>query len=664
MSRVPLSRLLPSAACFALLLPVLAGAFADAAAIEPGTHRDGFRHALEMAEAGPLAEYASVSRRYARHPLAPYLDYAVLHRQLDRVQAATIAAFVDRHAQIPIAAVLRTQALFALARRQDWAGFRLLYTGSSDPALRCADLLSRQTTPPDGAWLEAGLSLWLNGHSQPKLCDGVFEALRKAGQLTPERHLERIDLAAEAHELGLMRHLAASLPAAQAARIRSYADFLAAPTAATTTAWPADARSRRIAVLGINRVARRDPGVAEALLASLQERLVLDPEQRGQVLNQIALWSAASYLPDSPRRFAAVPVDAWDERLHEWQARAALARGDDAGTLAAIERMPPTQRGEMRWRYIQARLRERAGEPGARAAFAALAGEASYYGFLAAERIGVPYALCPLDPDDDAAARKRVRAEPGLVRALALYEIDRVVWARREWEALRPRWSDQERRIAVALAEASGWHDRGPLTLRDGDDLRYYPLRFPLPHRRRIEREAKKYGLDPAWIAALIRAESAWAPDARSHADARGLMQLLPATARAEARKRGLRYPGAAGLFKPDANLRIGIAHLASMLEKHGGQPFLATAAYNAGATPVARWLAQRPPYDIDLWIETIPYRETREYVARILAFAVIYDWRLHGNAAPLTARARGLVVADEARRGFTCPTATQEDAP
>ena len=664
MSRVPLPRLLRSAACFALLLPALVGAFACAAAIEPGAHRDGFQRALEMAETGPLSDYASASRRYAKHPLAPYLDYAVLHRQLDRVQASTIAAFVDRHADLPIAAVLRTQALFALARRHDWAGFRMLYTGSSDPTLRCADLLARQATPPDAAWMEAGLSLWLTGHSQPKLCDGVFETLRKTGQLTPERHLERIDRAAAAHELGLMRHLAAGLPAIQAARVRSYADFLDAPTAAAATTWPADARSRQIAVLGINRIARPDPGVAEALLASLQERLALDPAQRGQMLNQIALWSAASYLPDSARRFAAVPDDAWDERLHEWQAREALARGDDAGTLAAIERMPPAQRGETRWRYFEARLRERAGEPGARDAFAALAGEASYYGFLAAERIGTPYALCPLAPHQDADARKRVRADPGFVRAMALHGIDRPVWARREWEALKPRLSDQERRVAVALAEASGWHDRGPVTLRDGDDLRHYPLRFPLPHRRQIEREAKKYGLDPAWIAALIRAESAWAPDAHSHADARGLMQLLPATAQAEARKRGLRYPGASGLFEPDANLRIGIAHLASMLEKHGGQPFLATAAYNAGATPVARWLAQRPPNDVDLWIETIPYRETREYVARILAFAVIYDWRLHGDAAPLTARARGLVVAEKSRRDFTCPSSPTKDAP
>src|SRR5690606_34997088 len=119
---------------------------------------------------------------------------------------------------------------------------------------------------------------------------------------------------------------------------------------------------------------------------------------------------------------------------------------------------------------------------------------------------------------------------------------------------------DDERRAAVALADAAGWHERGPFTLNSGEDLRYYSLRFPLPHQRHILREAKKHSLDPAWIAALIRAESAWAPDARSHANARGLMQLLPTTARMEAKQRGLRYPGDAGLFDAQDNLTLGIA--------------------------------------------------------------------------------------------------------
>ena len=627
------------------------------------TRRADFQRALEAAEKRPLAEFASIARAHADHPLAPYLEYVALRRQLDHLDAGSIAAFIERHADVPLATTLRGEALRALAKRQDWAGFRLLYNGSNDAALRCADLLSRQTAPPEAAWFDAALALWLNGGSQPAQCDAVFEALRSTGKLTTARHLERIELAAAEHNLGLIRYLARNLPATQAALAQSYATYLEAPTQRPTASWPVDARHRRIASLGIMRIARSDPGAAEALLASLQDRFGFDAALRGEILNQIALWSAASYLPESPQRFAIVPDEAWDARLHEWHVREALARRDDSAALTAIAKMPAEQRADPRWRYFQARLRERADDPKARELFTALASEPTYFGFLAADRIAAPYTLCPLEADS-AAAKRRVQANPGFIRAMELYAIGRISWARREWEALRSTLPDDERRAAVALADAAGWHERGAFTLNAGEDLRHYTLRFPLPHQRQILRDAKKYQLDPAWVAALIRAESAWAPDARSHANARGLMQLLPATARMEAKKRGMRYPGDAGLFDARDNLALGIAHLASMLEKHGGQPFLATAAYNAGPTPVARWLAQRPPQDIDLWIETIPYRETREYVARILAFATIYDWRMHGKAIPVTARALGHSTRAEAWREFSCPVTAKEKTP
>lgn len=634
-----------------------------AAASELATQRTGFERALEVAEKRPLADFSAAARPYANHPLAPYLDYVALRRQLEHISAESISEFLDRHPTVPIAATLRTEALRAFAKRRDWAGFRKLYTGSNDVTLRCADLLSRQSTPPTSDWLDAGLVLWLSGGSQPTLCDSVFQTLRAAGTLTPARYMERIELAAAQHNLGLIRYLARALPEKQAAQALGYVSYLQAPTEKPTAAWPADQRNRNIALLGIHRVAKQDPGAAEALLSSLQDRLAFDATQRGAALNQIALWSAASYLPDSDRRFANVPADAWDERLHEWQTREALARGDELAALAAIKRMPEAQRTDSRWRYFEARLRERQGDKTARLTFEALANEPTYFGFLAADRINAPYALCPLDADADGAARERLHARDDFVRTMELHAIGRISWARREWEALRSTLSEDERRTAVALADAAGWHERGAFTLNSGEDLRYYRLRFPLPHQNRLLREAKKYQLDPAWIAALIRAESAWAPDARSHANARGLMQLLPSTAQMEAKKRQLRYPGDARLFNPRDNLTLGIAHLDSMLERHGGQPFLATAAYNAGPTPVARWLAQRPPSEIDLWIETIPYKETREYVARILAFAAIYDWRMHGTAIPVSARAKGQAVATSARRSFVCPAPARESA-
>ncbi|MBB5208896.1 lytic transglycosylase domain-containing protein [Chiayiivirga flava] len=631
----------------------------DACAADLSSQRAAFKRALETAERGPLSEYRAAALPFAKHPLAPYLEYATLRRQLSTTGAEPVRTFLARNAGLPIATTLRDAWLGTLVQRRDWATFRQFYVEREDATLRCASLQSRLVAGGDATLMDEAQAMWLSADSVPALCDPVFAALKLAGRITPALVWQRIDLAAEAGNVALIRFLAKSLPAAEATRALSYANYLAAPTQAPSATWPADARSRRIAVLGMTRLAKNNPGVAEGLLAALTPRLKLAERERGEVLYQVALWTAASYLPESARRFAAVPAASYDERLHEWRAREALARNDRPAARKAIAAMGEAQRADPRWRYLDARLRELDGDTTARADYAAIAREPNYFGFLAADRIDAPYALCPLDPPNDAALHKRVDALPALVRARELHAIGREAWARREWDVLMPTLSVDERRVAVALADDAGWFDRAVFTLNSGDDLRLYALRFPLPHEKHVRAESKTNGLDPAWVAALIRAESAWIADARSHANALGLMQLLPGTAKMEAKKLGLGWSGDQLLYQPLTNITLGTTHLASMLRKHGGRPYLATAAYNAGAGAVARWLSQRTPTDVDLWIETIPYRETREYVARILAFSVIYDWRFDGDAVPVSRRMVGDPGAQRVtRRKFVCPAA------
>jgi soluble lytic murein transglycosylase len=188
------------------------------------------------------------------------------------------------------------------------------------------------------------------------------------------------------------------------------------------------------------------------------------------------------------------------------------------------------------------------------------------------------------------------------------------------------------------------------------DELRLYELRFPLHHDQVIRREAAKNALDPAWVAAEIRAESVFNPNARSSANALGLMQMLPGTGMAVARRIGVPWTGADSLYDPDTSITLGTAYLRQLLDTYGGQPYFAIAGYNAGPAPLLRWQSQRPGMDPDFWIETISYKETREYVARVLAFSTIYDWRLNGNALPLSDRMRGITTG--ARKQFACPLA------
>ena len=131
-------------------------------------------------------------------------------------------------------------------------------------------------------------------------------------------------------------------------------------------------------------------------------------------------------------------------------------------------------------------------------------------------------------------------------------------------------------------------------------------------------------------------------------------MQVVPGTGMTVARQIGVPWGGAASLYDADTNIVLGTAYLRQLLDKYGGQPYQAIAGYNAGPAPLARWQAQRPGMDPDFWIETISYKETREYVARVLAFSVLYDWRLNGDALPLSERMRGRTGG--VRKKFVCP--------
>ena len=248
-----------------------------------------------------------------------------------------------------------------------------------------------------------------------------------------------------------------------------------------------------------------------------------------------------------------------------------------------------------------------------------------------------------------------------IVRALQLFALDRKGWAQREWDDALSRFSDEQRRIAVEVAQDNGWFDRGVFGLvnvggkRYPEEQRLYLLRFPLHHDASIRREAAKNALDPAWVAAEIRAESVFDPNARSSADARGLMQVLPATGAGVAAKIGMPWTGGDSLYDADTNIAIGTAYLRQLMDKYGGKPYQVIAGYNAGPAPLGRWISQRPTMDPDFWIETISYKETREYVARVLSFSTLYDWRLNGDAVRLSDRLLG--NSGGPRKAFACAT-------
>jgi soluble lytic murein transglycosylase len=257
--------------------------------------------------------------------------------------------------------------------------------------------------------------------------------------------------------------------------------------------------------------------------------------------------------------------------------------------------------------------------------FNEIAGMRDYHGYLAADRLHSTYDLNRHSSPDDVEAQKTLALAPGLKRAHELFECDLPDDAAAEWAAVLADAEPATKVQAAHLATHWGWYTQAITTLaqtREWDDL---PLRYPRPYATEVAKASALTQVPGDWIFSVMRQESLFRKDATSRADARGLMQLLPATATAVAHRWHLSPLRRDALFDPSAAIPLGAAYLKDLLDRYRGELALTLAAYNAGPPAVARWLPNRS-MDADIWVENIPYNETRNYVQRVLEHLVAYS--------------------------------------
>ena len=651
---------LPAILLLSLLLPsVAAVATANVPDADRNTERarELFRQVYEDVERGDWSAVTELSARDRRqlenYLLWPDLRAAQLRAELRaRRQGAAkkateraVEQFLEEHGTLRPARALRYRhALYLAASEQPERYldvYRTYYQGRNLARLDCLALHAEILTSQSKRVAGRALDLWLTGQSQADECDPVFAWLRERGLLGAEHYRQRFLLAIDAQAFSRARWLGKSIDAEHVAVAEAWQRAADRPETYLRDfrKTRASTEERAMLLYAVKRLTYRDPRLARNLWAPLTERYAFSAAERGDADRHIALWTARDGLEGAHWLLSRLPEAYRDAEVHRWRARVSLRDGEWRRLLDDLEAMPREEAEREEWRYWRATARINTGDmERGQSELGRLAQERSYYGFLAADAIGSDYVLSEAPLVADEAVIAEIGARTAIRRARELFTVGLDSRGRSEWDAAVSGFDGAAKQQAAILAHRWGWHSRAIATAASAELYDDLALRYPLPFAEHFSRGAKAASIPADWAYGIARSESLFMRDVRSHAGAVGLMQLMPRTGREVARQLNIRFEGLTTLTDPVANIRLGTSYLGRMLERFDGNRAFATAAYNAGPQRIDDWRERSSAADPLVWIENIPFNETRRYVRRVLAAETIFHWRMTGETRRLTA--------------------------
>jgi soluble lytic murein transglycosylase len=593
------------------------------------------------------------------HPLEAWAAYWELRARLDTAPPAEIQAYLARYAGTYQEDRLRNDWLLQLGQRRDWDTFAQEYPRfrmNDDREVRCYALVVQSLR--DGPGNAPGVAeevrrLWFAQRDESDAC--TLAARQLMDEKIGPRRLTRADAwrkARQAVESNRPRAAAAAVEIVAPDALPLLTELQASPSRFLRNRALAVSRTRRELVgLAVIKLATSDVENAAVLLEN-KWGPQMSPEERDWIWGVIGRQATQRLLPEAHGYFARITRDSHlSDELLGWKVRAALRVGrtpDWKTVLATVNAMSDEGRAEPTWTYWKARALL-ATEPSearrveAQQLLQRIASPRGFYEQLALEELGhritVPARPAPLTENEKAA----VRQNAGLQRGLYAINMGLRSEGVREWNYttnlhVAGGMGDRELLAAAQLAcEREVW-DRC-INTAERTRTEFDPdLRFPTPFRDAVVRRSQEISLDPAYVYGLIRQESRFVMDARSHVGASGLMQVMPATARWTARKLGMNNFTVDQLNDRDTNIAIGTGYLKLVLDDFGGSMPMAAAAYNAGPSRPRAW-RNGPVMEAAAWAENVPFTETRDYVKKVLANTTFYAALLTGQPQSLKAR-------------------------
>jgi soluble lytic murein transglycosylase len=608
------------------------------------------RQAFQSGNTKLLDDHA---RRLKHHPLWPYVEYYQLRMVLGTTNLETITNFLSRREGTLVADRLRSDWLKILGRNQHWQLFAAEYplVVNKDNELLCY-YYQHYLNIKDKTALADARSLWFTPTNLPDSCTPVFQTLIYSGQISLEDIWTRIRLALEEGQTGVAMHVnryISNHEALDTAELNSAAKnplrFLDTQTSKIKTR-----SDREIALFALLRLLRNDTDQAYSRWLQIKDQLTAS--DRSYFLGKLGQRAAMRHDPralgwfrEAQNTTQAYPFS--DTGL-AWQARAALRVLNWEEVLHAINKMSATEQQVDTWRYWKARaLKVKGSTLDANNIFIPLSDEHSFYGQLAREELGTILSIADKTYRVNQKEISAMAQKPGIQRALAFSRMDLRTEAFREWAWTIRTFNDAELLAAAEVARRNGLYDRAINTANRTVAQHDFNLRFLAPHREALKKVLRQHELDEAWVFGLIRQESRFIADIKSHAGAVGLMQLMPSTAEWVAKRLGIKNFRQNVVADVNTNLQLGTYYLKHVLITLDNQPLLASAAYNAGPGRARRWRDNTQSMEGAIYAETIPFNETRDYVKKVLKNSMYYAKVLdHGHNSPTLKQRLGVVAA------------------
>jgi len=591
--------------------------------------RQKFVLAEEAIARGNNKAFLFHTKELKNYPLYPYLQYQWLLKNLHK--SKKVKAFFKNHEKTRYAGFLKYKWQIYLAKHRQWKTYIKQYGKTSSTKLQCYYYRAKYNTGHKKEALLGAKKLWVVGRSQPDECDPLFKVLRDSRYFTRDMQWQRFASALAKGNSGLAKYVRRSMSKKDQKIAKLWLNIRSTPRKVgdRKVLKKNVFKAGKIFAYGVNRLAWIDIDKAVKIWDSRKNEFKIEAAVKQKIEQKLAISMAVEGDERAYQRLNRLKKPS--KSAKEWQVRAALKEQNWKRVQQAITRLSKNNQKEDRWSYWLARALEKKGDQKeADVIYDQLSSHRSYYGYLSANKQDKEYNLSNNPILVSNATINKIKKNIDFRVVAEFIKVDKLMEARKQWWYSVAKLNTQDKLVAAKYAQQLQWNQIAIVTVAKAKHWDDVSLRFPFDYKEQVKNNSKLQQLNAAVIYGLIRRESAFYQKAVSPVGARGLMQIMPNTGRQIAKELKEKRYTRADLFNPAKNIKFGSFYYKQLLDQFNGHYALAAAAYNAGPHRVKRWIPSSKSLSADIWVETIPYKETRGYVSAVLTYALIYQKQMN----------------------------------